>query len=225
MPENIEPFAIPIPVEGDVPDVPKDMKALAERLAAIFKGRLLRIAEHAVSFAAAEGEMVKATATLTVTLPAPAADATVGVICAAGETTIKMTGAKIFGDFITGAEQIKLLINQHVVLQSDGTNWYIVAGEAKREQTYSGEKLTVGELAQQMPNETRPSLVTVTAWMPSAGSAAITVGPTANFFVGEVVAGSTGGSTKHTITFLVPAGHKWKWTGVVTKLDAHWITL
>ncbi len=167
MPENIEPFALPIPVEGDTPDIPRDLKALAERLAAIFKGRLLRIAEHAVSFVAVGGEMVKATATLTVTLPAPAADATVGVICAAGETTIKMTGAKIFGDFITGAEQIKLLINQHVVLQSDGTNWYIVAGEPKLEREWAEAVRTKAEAEAGFEvSATRPGYILVS---PQAG--------------------------------------------------------
>lgn len=32
MPENVTTLALPVPVEGDSPDVPRDMKALAERL-------------------------------------------------------------------------------------------------------------------------------------------------------------------------------------------------
>jgi len=104
----------------------------------VLSGNELMVAQnlvaHSANATAKVGELLKMTATATVTLPAVANNAILGVICASGETTIKAAGsAKIYGDFITGSETIKLLLNQHVILQSDGTNWYILAGEPKRE--------------------------------------------------------------------------------------------
>jgi hypothetical protein len=100
------------------------------------ESHLLGFVSHAASVTATVGELLKMTATATVTLPAVAENALVGVFCSGGETTIKTASGNILGDFITGAASIKLLLNQHVILQSDGTNWYIIAGEPKREASY-----------------------------------------------------------------------------------------
>ena len=87
---------------------------------------------------AESGYLYVMTATGTVTLPAVSAGVQVAVFAYSGEVTIKTTSAKIYGDFLTTPpEEIKLLTYQHVTLQSDGTRWLIIAGEPKREQTYS----------------------------------------------------------------------------------------
>lgn len=105
----------------------------------------LNLVSHSGSVTAVSGELLKMAATGTVTLPAAAENAIVGVFCAAGETTIKTASGDIYGDFITGATSIKLLLNQHVILQSDGTNWFIVGGEPKREDVYQAAVLRENE--------------------------------------------------------------------------------
>lgn len=100
----------------------------------------------------------------TVTLPAAAVNTVVGVFSKGGSTTVKQHGAdKIYGDFISAASTITLLENQHVILQSDGTNWFILAGESKREQTVTETgALTQGEAeAGIVPSTTRLAFVSV----------------------------------------------------------------
>jgi len=166
MPENTTThYSLPYPSgTGAVKLGATDIGELAKSIdTLLFSGEAARLSlvEHGSSVAAKAGELLKMTATATVTLPTPALNAIVGVICATGETTIKMTGAKIFGDFITGAESITLLLNRHVILQSDGTNWYILAGEPLRGGLTTP---TIRALnTKYVANATRPAWVTV--WM------------------------------------------------------------
>lgn len=102
----------------------------AETLDAALKASVLTVTSHATSFTAKSGELAEATATLTASLPpVAAANQTIGVWCQAGVTTVKTTGGeKIYGDFLNGVTSFTLALNQHIVLQSDGTRWFIVSG-------------------------------------------------------------------------------------------------
>lgn len=225
------PWEMPYPTSnGEVKLGATNMQEISERATAIFKERYLTLAEHGASFTAQSGELVKAIATITVTLPPPALNATVGVICASGETTIKMTGPQIFGDFITGAESIKLALYQHVILQSDGTHWFIIAGEPKRASGYGAETERAPATPFE-PSATRPTLVVATVTMPEK-----LVSAGAEFFVeGVKIARSPGiglgggdASVEVPLTFIVPAGKKWEWVKVgatATNVFTSYLTL
>jgi hypothetical protein len=170
-------------------------------------------AVHAASFAGKTGELAMVTATATDTLPAAAANAIHGVFTTAGTTTINAAGAaKIYGDFINAAASIHLLANQHVILQSDGTNWFIIAGEPKQEQTYGAR--TARALATAFtPNATRPTQVVIDLSLePTPG-----FGKNAKVFVngGLVTELFAGGHTvesgyRMSTSFVVPPGQTWQ---------------
>jgi hypothetical protein len=126
----------------------------------------------------------------TATLPVPAAEARIAVLnetTAAKECKVKVNTGQIYGDFVTGATEITLSVGQHVELVSDGTNWFIVAGESKREQTYSA--ITHVGTTATTPSVTRPAMVTM-----------------------QVPFGEA--STKETFTFYVPPGQAFQQHGV-----------
>lgn len=106
----------------------------------------LRFASHATSFTAASGELVKATAAITVTTPVAVANATIGVIANGHEVKVKAGSGTINGSFTEGASLVNLVGFQFLVLQCDGTNWFIIAGEPKREQVYEIKSITKAEL-------------------------------------------------------------------------------
>jgi hypothetical protein len=106
-------------------------------------------------------------ATLTLTATATASKQ-VGIICNNGIESVKLkagVGAKIFGDFVlsTGAGEVTVRENQHLIVEADGTNWRIIAGEP----TNTNEYTTLESLAQATveagvtPSKTRPTLVTL----------------------------------------------------------------
>lgn len=182
-------------------------KPRTETIDKYLEERTLSLKEHTTGFTAATGELVKCTKTLTVALPAPALNATIAVFNAPAVstevTTITAGANKIFGDFINGESSIKLTQNQHVELRSDGSNWFINDGEAKREQAYaapvaraSGEELE--------PSATRETLVKIICPL-KEGTAVVSVG-------GKTV-GEWSGVTIFTDSFICPAGVKWKVTG------------
>jgi hypothetical protein len=158
----------------------------------------LRIVEHAASVVASSGERVKATTAITVTTPAAVKDATFGVLANGHAVTVKAASGDIFGDFIEGAAEIKLVGYQHVTLQSDGTNWYIVAGEPKRESSWTGSKsYSKAEVeAGVEPSPTRAAFVVFDA---AVSTFSIGGGP----LLGN-------GSALADVPYLVPAGQKWK---------------
>ncbi len=100
----------------------------------------LTIKARAASYEAKSGELGGCSKAITVTLPnAAASNQLIGVLNISPEL-VGVTGsggAKIYGDFILLEATIKLAQYQHVILQSDGGNWAIIAGEPKREQAYS----------------------------------------------------------------------------------------
>jgi hypothetical protein len=165
----------------------------------------LGIFSYASNVEAKSGELLRVTATATVILPAPTLNALVGVICTGGETTIETrisSGAHIFGDFTINSVSIKLLQYQHVILQSDGTNWYITAGEPKQEQKYSAqtEHLATNAGYEVEPSTSRPALVTVTP---------VGVGELI-YSVGGVVVAKNPAETKVPFQLRVPAATKLK---------------
>lgn len=218
MAENttISPWSIPYPSgTGKVKLGATDMQEIAERVTAIFKERLTTISSHGTSFTAASGELVKATAAITVTLPAVAANATVGVLANGNAVTVGAGSAKIYGDFVEGVTPIKLVGYQHVVLISDGTNWYIVAGEPARENKYSKKVYSVPEAeAGVTPSTTRPAIVTITPRSGALGEsiyAIITVGGQEAGYVEAKSAGTN--ITSLPVTVWTNPGEAWKLAG------------
>lgn len=192
---------------SEAKDIDAGFHALGEDIdAALALGNLLLVT-HAANFAGKTGELALVTATATDTLPAASANAIHGVFTTTGTTTINATGgAKIYGDFINGAASITLLANQHVILQSDGTNWFIIAGEPKPGQTYtekafSKEEVELGFVL----NATRRVQVvhSTAAWAVRVNGVAMNCG-TGAFLVlpGQTLSGLTAEPTI-TLTYLV----------------------
>jgi hypothetical protein len=172
---------------------------LAERIAAIFKERLVTVATHGVSFTAASGELVKATGAITVTLPTAAENATVAVLANNHATKLKGAGAaKIYGGHIEGVAEINLVGYQYVVLIADGTNWFILAGEPRSEAKYVQKNYSKAEAeAGVEPSPGYRAEVLISATEPfilSVGSEELVNGAPANT----------------PFTFVCPAGTKWK---------------
>ena len=86
----------------------------------------------AISAAIANGELLELTgAGTTGTLPAATKNRVCGIYAAAAGVKLKTTAGVITGDFITGQATIGLELGQHVVVEAEGTNWRIIAGEPK----------------------------------------------------------------------------------------------
>lgn len=159
----------------------------------------------AISASVANGELLEMTGTTTTaTLPTATKGRVCGVYAAAAGIKIKTAAGVIAGDFITGQATIQLELNQHVVLEAEGTNWRIIAGEPKREQTYSAEASATSEIENET-SATRPALVVGRTFGSSTAQGEVFVGG-----VKITTADNVGGSIP--ITFLVPPGVKWKVT-------------
>jgi hypothetical protein len=185
---------------SEAKDIDAGFLALAEDVdTALGLSSLLRAA-HAANFAGKSGELAVVTATATDTLPAAAENAIHAVFTTAGTTTVTVSGgAKIYGDFVNAAASITLLANQHVILQSDGANWFIIAGEPKREAVYVVTEPSKAECEAGIePSATRPSRVILSS---AAELAGVFAGPT-----------SIPLSTTHVVTLDLLPGQKWKAT-------------
>jgi hypothetical protein len=215
--ETAAPWKMPYPSStGEVKKGATDIQELAERVTSVLKERLTTISEHGTSFTAASGELIKCTAAITVTLPSVAANATVGILANAHEIKVGSGSAKIYGDFVEGVTSITLVGYQHVVLVSDGTNWFILAGEPKREQVYSAQSISLGSeyygnlATSEAP--TRPALLSVEGLEPGEAEWR------SELYVGGVALGAFGGAAgadaRAWITFLVLPGVKFKFTTV-----------
>jgi hypothetical protein len=211
MPEHVTSAPWEIPYPGSVGEVKlgaTDMQEIAERVTAIFKERLTTLSVHGASFTAKSGELVEASAAITITLPAAAANAVVGVLANGHEVTIGAGGALIYGDFVEGKTPIKLVGFQHVVLVSDGVNWFIIAGEPKRETTY-GARTERTPNTEYEPNATRMTSVVLSYTHAEKAGMEVFVG-------GELIATPEVGDTEiatlitASISFLVGPGEKWK---------------
>jgi hypothetical protein len=176
---------------SEAKDIDAGFHALGEDLDAALALSNLRQVTHAASVEAQSGELVLAIGGgMTVTLPAATLNRIVGVYATATVTVKQHAADKIYGDFVSAASTITLLADQHVILQSDGTNWQIVAGEPQRTSTYNGlKKYTKAEAeAGVLASPTRPAFVSTNA------------GPTEPLFVEGHSVGPC---------FLVWPGQKW----------------
>lgn len=176
----------------------------AERIAKIFGERLLTVKSYAGSATLKSGELaVQGKTGETFTLPlATTANQIIGVFCGAVASTKVTTsgGAIIVGDFVNGAT-ITLATFQHVILVSEGANWIIIAGEAKREQTYAEKNYSQAEAEAGIEfSATRPALVSV-HMEAEPGLRVVTVG-------GETAAAMQ--RAFQSVTVEVPAGVKLK---------------
>ena len=158
------PWSLPYPSPvGKVKLGAADFQELAERLTTIFAMRFVTFTEQTTSFTASSGELIRCGGNITVTLPSvPEANAMIGVVAYNHSVEVTAGSNKIYGDFVEGATKVKLVGYQHLLLQSDGTNWFIVAGEPKREQGYTTHTYSKAEAeAGVEPSATRPSIVNV----------------------------------------------------------------
>jgi hypothetical protein len=120
------PFALPYSLETDKVDPPRDLKALAE---AVNKMPAYNLVASAINVAAVSRELVQATAAITVTSPAAAVNASFGVLANGHVVRIEAATGKFYGDSVEGAAAIEIAGYQHVIIQSDGVNWFIVSGQ------------------------------------------------------------------------------------------------
>lgn len=174
---------------------------------------LWRTVSTAVGVTMASNTLYEVTAAgQTMTLPASAATGASFIVYAAGGTTTVTAGSGgIYGDFSAGVSSVTLATQQHVWVarKSDG-NWVIVAGETKREQTYSTVFMTEAESKTgAIPSTSRPALVNLEV----VGVAAKEL--TVQAEVGSEAAGGVqgvNGSNKFigTISLFVPPGVRWK---------------
>lgn len=169
MPEKETPnFKFPSPTSvGEVKLGATNIEELANSLDTFLAGKILIFKSYAAGATLKSGEFAEQTkAGETFTLPvATTANRVIGVYGAAACKVTTSGGAFIIGDFITAASKtatISLAEGQHVVLQSNGTNWIIVAGEPKRQTGYVRTKPLLAEAeAGITPSVTRPASVTV----------------------------------------------------------------
>lgn len=169
MAENttVAPFDMPVPSStGEPKHGATNIQELAERVTAYLKERLTLVTEHGSSFTAASGELIKSTAAITVTLPAPSANAVVELLSNGHEVKLGAGSALIYGDFITGSTPLTFLGYQHIRVVSDGTNWFITAGEPKREAKWSA-KASRTEKTLYPVSATRPAYVSLMIKCPS----------------------------------------------------------
>lgn len=165
----------------------------------------LTIAFRSVSLTAANGELVQAGATMTVTTPTPVQSASFGVLANGHEVTIKTT-TEIKGDFVpSGAKEVKLVGQQHLILVCDGAAWYITAGEPKREQVYSAETKRASAATIEA-SASRPAFVTV--WSNPTTLSRVEVGPAGSL----VTIGHPSTAVQAMASFYLPPGQSWKVT-------------
>lgn len=151
------------PEAGNSPVLTGDLKKLAEGIVANYAtlASVLTLTAQSGSYSAKSGDFVEATGSgSTITVPVTANALTFVACAATGELTVKAASGVIVGDF-TNAASCKLLPNQHLLLIGDGTNARIIAGEPKREQTYSAlVNRTAG--TEYEPSATRETWVSLT---------------------------------------------------------------
>lgn len=175
---------------------------------------------HSGAVLAQNGEMIKMTGSGTVTLTGPFENNIIGIFCVTGETKVKaIAGAKIYGDFINEVEEIKLTSNQHVLLIADGSNWFIVAGEPKDEQTYGAKTLRKAS-TKFLCSASRTTLVILS--LPGVGATFAL-----KTFVGGVELPEVKAKELATasISFICPAGVEWEYkTGEATEATSTYLT-
>jgi hypothetical protein len=182
-----------------------DIKNVAEPVSLGIGGLVIRFST--ISTTVKPGELVVLEATgITATLSTQAVGCRFGVFCGVNASSVKVKGASgdIYGDFVNGASSVTLTTFQHIELITEGINSLIVAGEPKREQTYSAQVERTNETEYE-PSPSRP--VQVVVEMIPTNEAELTL------FVGGVKIGEIGSiKTNRSVclSFIVPPGVKWK---------------
>lgn len=174
-------------------------------------GQLLVFAEHSGA---------------TCTLPAPTLNRVVGVASGGLPVVNVATGgsARIYGDFTKLVSSVVLAEYQHVLLQADGANWLIVAGEPRREQVYAEKSITKAEAETGfIPSESRTCEVKVTCGETN-GTTKFTL-EVAGQTVGTMIIPSNS-TTEGTLSAKVNPGQRWKLaaTGAFTICNVHTLT-
>lgn len=156
----------------------------------------------------------------TFTLPAVAtANQLIGVFCGVGPCKVTTSGgALIFGDFIGGEATVTLLANQHVLLQSSGTAWLIIAGEPKRT-ALPGAQTVRAAATPFEPSATRPTFVSGLVTMTGAAQAFIS----AESLVAEYL--NPAGVATFPIAFICQPGVSWKWTKLAGTVEVQSVYL
>ena len=165
-----------------------------------------------VTLLAGEFAFVELSGAATATLPAPAKGIRVGVFAGVGSTitvNASTNGGKIYGDFVSAANNVTLLALQHIELIGTGTTWVIVAGEPKREQAPTHNALKAKN-TKYTPNATRPTLVIVTVVLGANSGGALYCGPSGSLESIASVHSGTGTTFEIPITFICQAGHEWE---------------
>jgi hypothetical protein len=168
-------------------------------------------------------QTVGETSGTTYTLPAPDHGRVASFICGAAATSIKIKqhGAdKIYGDSVNAASEITLATLQHVALWSNGTNWFIIAGEPKREGFWGVATPKILN-TENTPSTTRPTMVTVHFQVGASGELWL--------FCQTVRIAKWAGlptGTPLNYQFYCPAGATWKAEAIDgTALEANYLTL
>ncbi len=172
----------------------------------------LELLKQAGSLTATSGNIyLMETNATTLTLPAATKGRQVGSITLNGiaATKLKTAAGVIYGDFVSGLGEVTLLENQHLVVEADGTNWHILSGESKREQTYAAKTFTKEEAETGVtPSLVRPAFVVIINTV-EAGTMNVTVGG-----VGVAVGAEKGTA----VSFKVNPGVAWKTTKKVNSV-------
>lgn len=114
--------------------------AIKTKLGGSFVG--LAVSEKTANFEGEAGKLYKVAKACTATLPAATSGRTIGIVNATSAEAVKVSakaGKQIIGGFFEG-EVAELLAHQAIIVEADGSNWYIIAGEPKREQKYEAAK-------------------------------------------------------------------------------------
>lgn len=166
-----------------------------------------KLVETSGSVTAADANLIKATGTTTVTTPAAAKGTTFGVLANNQTVTIKAASGNIYGDFLAGVSECKLVGYQHLQLISDGANWFIAAGEPKREGKYTAREGRTAATAY-TPSTTRPVMVSLQAYN-SSGAFSINVKVGGVLLTTLSILAATGGSQGYQFETL--AGESWEY--------------
>lgn len=162
----------------------------------------------------ASGETSLFNASATATLPAGIGSYL--TVAAGAGATVKIKGATIYGGFVNAATEITLPPLYSVTLIGIGASEYlIVGGEPKREQTYGAPTARVSGTEYE-PSPTRPTLVI-----------AVCTGTEAVFVVGGVTIATVKATAESAVplTFICPAGVKWKANIVFGAVSTSYLTL
>ncbi len=159
-------YKLPYPdPNGLITNGPKDFEELAKTVDTALAHSTLLWAAQAGSGTAKSGQLLQMTAPGTVSLPAPAVNAIVGVFCSEVASPSKVSsvagGGVIAWTGGTG-QTLTLLTKQFVLLQGNGTDWLLIAGAPKLEQSYVYQGYTQAEaVAGAEPSAVRPAAVTL----------------------------------------------------------------